>query len=150
MNYNTKKAKLVPNSPEYQRVHRWVTKELGKAYKCSVDKNHTSSRYDWSNISREYKLDSSDWQQLCRSCHRNFDGITEDGRRRISEKNKVNSLGNTSHNIPIIRVEDNKRYKSSREAAKDIGVVYTAISNCLTGRSRSAGGYKWQYEGGVS
>lgn len=38
-----------------------------------------------------------------------------------------------------------KEYTSSREAAREIGTTYKNISNCLTGRSKSAFGFKWEY-----
>lgn len=31
------------------------------------------SRYEWANISGEYKRDRSDWVMLCPSCHRKID-----------------------------------------------------------------------------
>jgi len=31
------------------------------------------ARYEWANISGEYKRDVSDYIQLCPSCHRKFD-----------------------------------------------------------------------------
>lgn len=30
-------------------------------------------RYEWANISGEYKRDRSDWVMLCPSCHRKID-----------------------------------------------------------------------------
>lgn len=137
------------DSAEYQRVHKWVYTNFGKADCCSNNKSHKSSRYHWANISGEYKLEASDWKKMCPTCHKEHDGISDEFR----ELKRKQSTGNTSHCVPIIRIGGSglKRYKSAREASKDVGVVFTAISNCLTGRSKSAAGYKWQYEkGGVS
>lgn len=57
----------------YSGLHAWVYKHLGKASRCSRDINHQSNKFEWSNISGEYKRDLSDWQELCPSCHRKYD-----------------------------------------------------------------------------
>ena len=145
MDYDAKKAKLTPNSPEYQRVHRWIVKQLGKANSCSVDTTHTSSRYDWSNISREYKRDIRDWQQLCKRCHILFDGITQAGRESISEKNRVNSLGNTNATKIVECLDTGVSYRSIRDAARSLSILPTSINNCLRGKTKTAGKLRWQY-----
>ena len=55
----------------YYGLHTWVSRRLGKASKC-VQCGATDS-VEWSNISWEYKLDASDWQQLCRRHHIDYD-----------------------------------------------------------------------------
>lgn len=50
-----------------------------------------------------------------------------------------------AHAKKIVCVELNKIYDSLREAAKDMDVGKTAISNCLKGRSKSCAGYSWRY-----
>jgi hypothetical protein len=69
----------------YGCKHRWVYKHLGKANHCDNSdciyprKNSrgilliSPKRYEWSNISGEYKRVISDWQQLCVSCHQIYD-----------------------------------------------------------------------------
>jgi hypothetical protein len=53
----------------YRTLHKWVEIHLGKANHCSKDINHKSTRYHWSNISKEYKRILTDWIQLCPSCN---------------------------------------------------------------------------------
>lgn len=140
-------SRKVPNSAEYQRLHRWVKSRLGKADHCFADKSHTAAKYDWSNISKEYLADLSDWQQLCRACHRAYDPMTEEGKKSIAIKNKVNSSGNQSHAQPVLMVYPNGswiKYKSSKEAQEKTGVLYTSISNVLMGRSKTAGKFQWR------
>lgn len=36
-------------------------------------------------------------------------------------------------------------YKGACEASKSLGVLRTSIANCLSGRSKTAGGYEWHY-----
>jgi hypothetical protein len=69
----------------YDALHRWLGKVLGKPQKCD-NKNckyprldarnklmQSPKRYEWANLSREYKRIKEDWIRLCPSCHRLFD-----------------------------------------------------------------------------
>lgn len=53
----------------YRSLHKWVERHLGKASQCMNDISHIATRYQWANISKEYKRDLSDWLQLCPSCN---------------------------------------------------------------------------------
>lgn len=46
----------------------------------------------------------------------------------------------------VVCVETGKKYGSVTKAAIDFGILRTSIDNCLHGRSKSAGGYHWEYE----
>lgn len=142
-------TRIIPNSAEYQRLHRWVKKQLGKASHCSNDSTHLSSRYDWSNISKKYLAEISDWQSLCRACHRAYDPITDAGRKRLSDIKKIQSKGNKSHNIPVIAIDPNNNmvytFTSVKEAANFVGRGYTAISQALNGRTKLCANLTWKY-----
>lgn len=58
----------------YSALHKWVKRHLGKAKKCINNPLHKFNKYEWANISGEYKRDLSDWHELCITCNRN-DGI---------------------------------------------------------------------------
>lgn len=45
----------------------------------------------------------------------------------------------------IRNIETGKIYKSITEATKELGLSRTSISNCLSGRAKTAGGYHWEY-----
>lgn len=62
------------DKPKYWAVHTWVHKKYGKATKCEFADSTCSIHYEWSNKSREYFRDRSDWQELCVSHHRRYDG----------------------------------------------------------------------------
>lgn len=62
------------NKVSYFGLHAWISRELGKPSKCS-NCGATKGRFEWANISREYKRELSDWARLCRSCHISFDNI---------------------------------------------------------------------------
>ena len=45
---------------------------------------------------------------------------------------------------PVMCVETNKIYKSTRDAWRDTGVGYSHISECVNGKRQTAGGYHWR------
>lgn len=57
---------------------------------------------------------------------------------------------NTKHTKPIvgINIETGERveYYSTSKAGKELGIIRCGISNCLTGKTNSSGGYKWTYK----
>lgn len=57
----------------YHAIHSWVKTWCGKAHKCEKCNCLDAKRYEWANISREYKREVEDWVQLCPSCHRYAD-----------------------------------------------------------------------------
>lgn len=67
-----KKGKIFKGTQnEYWALHKRIRRKFGKAIIC---KNCGSThKIEWSNISHEYKEDISDWQQLCRKCHYEYD-----------------------------------------------------------------------------
>lgn len=58
---------------EYRMLHYWVEQQLGKPNICSSCGTTNESKFEWSNISGEYKKDVSDWERLCWRCHRKKD-----------------------------------------------------------------------------
>lgn len=45
------------------------------------------------------------------------------------------------HNIPILCIETNIAYPSAKQAQQQTGILRTSITNCLHGRSKTAGGF---------
>ena len=73
---NRKTPKGKTGNPEYQTLHRWVNKELGKPEKCSKcgrDKLR-GRKINWASKSRLYKWSLKDWIRLCIKCHAKYDG----------------------------------------------------------------------------
>jgi hypothetical protein len=62
--------KLNKDLPGYSAVHWWIKKEAGKPLWCNRCGVSGPGRYEWANISKEYKRELSDWMRLCVSCHR--------------------------------------------------------------------------------
>lgn len=57
----------------YWGLHSWIKRNYGLDKKCEHCGRTDAKVYDWSNKSHTYKRDRSDWQRVCRSCHRKFD-----------------------------------------------------------------------------
>jgi len=49
----------------------------------------------------------------------------------------------------IVQYDKNGKYirpfSGIRPAGKETGILWTSIANCLAGKSKTAGGYKWKY-----
>lgn len=54
-------------------LHGWVIRKLGRPSKCEHCLTQEPRKYEWSNISQEYKRELSDWQRLCVPCHSKYD-----------------------------------------------------------------------------
>lgn len=77
-------SSFVPKkSNSYYAVHMYMLNHFGKATKCEnllcvyPRKERANGRmmekpkrYEWANISGEYKRERADWMELCPSCHR--------------------------------------------------------------------------------
>lgn len=62
-----------PEQKEYDRLHNWVRKHLGRPMKCSKCETTEKRRYYWANLSGNYHWDLADWSRLCASCHMKMD-----------------------------------------------------------------------------
>lgn len=66
----------------YWGIHSWVQRNYGKANHCEDCGDMNAPRYEWANISGQYKRDISDWKQLCKKCHNDMDGVNVQQQRR--------------------------------------------------------------------
>jgi hypothetical protein len=57
----------------YVALHKWIRRKMGNPTYCSNNIKH-GGRFEWANISGEYKRDIKDWHQLCHSCNK-LDGV---------------------------------------------------------------------------
>lgn len=61
----------------YTGIHMWVYRQWGKAIYCENDLSHIAKRFEWANISGQYKRERSDWKMLCKPCHAKFDKVAK-------------------------------------------------------------------------
>lgn len=54
---------------EYDKLHRWVSKNLGKPQQCWHCLDTSKGKYVWANKTGNYLYDLSDWERLCHRCH---------------------------------------------------------------------------------
>lgn len=57
----------------YDGIHDWIRKYGNTIQRCEICKTEEKRRYEWANISHEYKRDFSDWIRLCVPCHSAYD-----------------------------------------------------------------------------
>lgn len=58
---------------KYSALHYWVRRVLGTPVFCAMCGRTDRKRYEWANISQDYKRDVSDWMRVCKSCHTAYD-----------------------------------------------------------------------------
>lgn len=68
-------------------MHKWINKVAGHPITCEICTMDFEPRLmEWSNKDHEYRRDLSDWQRLCRKCHKDYDasmfGITGGARKK--------------------------------------------------------------------
>lgn len=62
---------------EYNSIHHWARKTLDKIDECF----YCGSPYtEWSNIDHQYRMDVTEWQEVCQKCHTQFDILMNDKR----------------------------------------------------------------------
>lgn len=61
----------------YAPLHRWVRKHLGIPDHCAICGRGDARRFEWANISHEYKRELGDWMSLCKPCHMRYDNVGE-------------------------------------------------------------------------
>lgn len=58
----------------YSALHQWLRRRYGDPCMCEVCGTCDPGRkYEWANISYEYRRDRSDFKRMCISCHRKYD-----------------------------------------------------------------------------
>ena len=152
---------------EYNYIHHWIRKNYNKASKCSnLDCKHINpKRFEWAlkkGCIYDYKIEN--FIELCPSCHRKYDMTKElrkkhsirmskeliNGTRKNPQQNSGKFQGNHQSSKNILKYTKTnlflKEYSSLAEASKDTNTLSTSITNCLTKRSKSAGGFIWLYK----
>lgn len=99
----------------YITLHSWVRYHKGKPNLCEKCGATEAKKFEWANISGEYKRDLSDWIRLCVSCHRFMD--YEKTCRRGHLRNQQNTLimSNGKRRCLICRRQVRKEYRKRPE-----------------------------------
>jgi len=105
----------------YVAIHTWLTKYYDKGNKCEQCGNENASRLEWSNINGDYTRDRSNWQVLCPSCHRKFDGsnMCKNGHLYVTENTYINPRGHRQ--CKICMLEAQRRYRAKTNSFQGLG-----------------------------
>lgn len=98
--------------PNYRQLHYWVERQLGKprvCSKCGIAEDNR--RYEWANVSNQYKKDVSDWIRLCVPCHRK---ATRNAHPVCTNGHKL-----TNDNVYIRKTTGYKQCKQCRQAYRN-------------------------------
>jgi hypothetical protein len=60
-------------NPSYSTIHDRIRKDYGTPSLCEFCGTTQSKKFEWANLSGEYKHDRADWMRLCCVCHRRLD-----------------------------------------------------------------------------
>jgi len=125
------KSRLKLGGPEYQAIHKWLKNNRGLPDHCEECNDEcTSTRYEWSNISGQYKWELTDFRMLCVSCHRAYDG--DKARPTMCKRGHL-------------LTEDNTRWQTRKHGK---GRRTRACIRCMTEYDRKRRGYKPWHVGG--
>lgn len=126
----------------YGAIHMDLRRKYGPAPLC-INHHEKTINIDWANVTGVYTSDIEDYLPMCKSCHKLFD-FTEETRAKLA----LGSMGNT--NAKRVRIGQYKdgllvtSYDTISEACRKLGILNSAVSNVISGRSKSAGGYEWR------
>lgn len=80
----------------HSSLHTWLRIHYGKAYRCENKScEGSSNKYEWANLSGEYKRDVNDFKMMCRKCHSIMDKgkYCKVGHLRTKENTAIRSDG---------------------------------------------------------
>lgn len=120
---NINKCELLPNIKEEHRLEIYEIMKLNERYpieKIIQDYMRGKSVYELGELYDVSRVTITD----------------------ILRKQNVSIRGRKSG---VICIETGKKYKTIAQAVKDTGISQSSISNCCTGRYKTAGGYHWEY-----
>ena len=123
-----------PYDRNYYRVHQWLRWNFVKNNKCDHCGSASKLKYEWALIKgKKYEKKRENFAELCISCHRIYDGLME-------------ALAVRKYKPVVAYTGTEQLYFSSiKEATEALDILPSSISNSLSGRSKTAGNYRWQY-----
>lgn len=99
-NINEKHPRWKGDAVGYTALHDWVRKMLGTPNLCEHCKTTNAKKFEWANISKQYKRDLSDWKRLCTKCHRNEDKYDK---KKVSQCRMCNKDFYPTYNIGAVQ-----------------------------------------------
>lgn len=127
----------------YENIHQWLNKNFKKMGLCQRCGTKGVTEFALKK-DETYRKERDAFLELCKSCHRKMD-YTEKSRQSLIARN-TGKPSPRRQKVAMVGIDGWQKFQSLKEASIVTGISRTAISNCLTGRAKTAGGYKWIYE----
>ena len=136
---------------EYHTIHVYLNRHYPKKKKCEMCGITGQNRYELALIKgRTYSRKISDYMELCVSCHRKYD-ITDSMKMKASKRMRDLPRQLRGQIKPVFMIDIKtgitlKEFDSITSAMEYLGKTSRSIFNCLSGRSKKAFGYRWEYK----
>ncbi|GIN67115.1 MULTISPECIES: NUMOD4 domain-containing protein [Bacillus] len=115
----------------YFRIHRLVAKAFIDNPNNLPVVNHKDGNKQNNHAS------NLEWVTVAENTKHVFDVLGRKGQN--GGNNKIVAKIDAENNCLL------KIYNSIKDASEDVGVTIQAISNCLNGKNRTSGGFKWEF-----
>lgn len=66
-------SRLPDDQLSYSVLHMRIRERYGTPSECENCGTTESKKFEWANLSGEYRIDRDDWARLCCQCHRRYD-----------------------------------------------------------------------------
>lgn len=94
----------------YGSKHMWASRKFGKPSQCEKCGTEDAGRYEWHNLSGEYKRVREDWQRLCVSCHRKLT-FAQEGYEPWNKGEKIQTNTGRTHIKPGQHISPETEFK---------------------------------------
>lgn len=109
----------------YNAIHTWLSNNFGPATEC-INGCEDMPKYEWALIQgKKYEHKKENFQQMCGSCHKNYD-MTEKEKQRLRENGyKIRAL--SPEEVDFVR-DAYKSGQTQKSLAQRFGIHQSTIS----------------------
>jgi hypothetical protein len=128
-------------------VRKYYNKNKKPVLQYDLDGNFIKEWDSAVDAGKELNICISNINKCCKKNRLKAGGFQwryKDGEIKIGKYVKRESINNKAIIQMTKESEAIKEYKSIMDASTQTGILNTSIKNCLSGRTKSAGGYKWK------
>lgn len=135
------------NEKRAEGIRRYCNKNKKEVFQYDLDGNFIRKWDSAVDAGKELNISYSDINRACKKENLTAFGFQwryRDSDVKIGKYVKPESTSNKAVIQLTKEGEKLKEFKSIMEASRQTGILNSSIKNCLSGRSQSAGGYKWK------
>lgn len=147
--YGKKHGRWKGNNVDIITMHVWLSSWYNKLNICQNIYCETKDikRTEFAKLKgKKYIKDINNYVELCTSCHRKYDFTRK---RIIALRKSMLNKERPEFYRPIAQFDINNniinKFISIKDASIKTGVIRTGIINCLSGTSKTSGGFIWRY-----